>query len=91
MEIEFNKVSRTIILNLLDRSDPDAAPLVIRSEEHLLVNCGQTLKNLIQGDHTNPEFTLKLPSLACKKLLYTYFRLGWVTFFREKLTQNSCF
>ena len=50
----------------------------IRSQEHILLHCGETLKNIIEGDGTNPEITLKLPSLECKRILQLYFLTGQV-------------
>ena len=68
-----------VVLNIIDPNTDKTYP--IKTDEHVAMNCGQVIKNLIQGDGTVTEYQLSLPDIRCLDILWMFFRIGQVPSF----------
>ena len=73
------QVSRTVILKISDPNTGRTYPIM--TAEHIAMNCGEVIKNLIEGDGTSTEYQFTLPGIKCLDILWMFFRVGQVPSF----------
>ena len=71
------QVSRQITINLKCPNTGQTFP--IQTNEHIALECGNLIQNLIDGDQNRTEYELRIPDVQCMDLLYMFLRNGHVT------------